>query len=88
MRALSTDRSHLSASSAECISLEEKHGSFNHAALPVVLTRGYGTRVWDIEGREYLDFLSAHGAVSHGALPPSTGNRISFTGRHIKSNIA
>jgi ornithine--oxo-acid transaminase len=58
------------STAAECIALEEKYGAFNYAPLPVVLQRGEGTKVWDTEGKEYFDFLSAYSAVNQGHCHP------------------
>eukprot|EP00980_Cylindrotheca_fusiformis_P007213 scaffold1525_cov142-Cylindrotheca_fusiformis.AAC.13 len=55
---------------AECIALEEKYGAFNYAPLPVVLQKGKNTKVWDTEGKEYFDFLSAYSAVNQGHCHP------------------
>ena len=60
----------LSAASKRCIALEEKHGAHNYKPLPVVLTKGLGTKVWDIDGNEYFDFLSAYSAVNQGHCHP------------------
>ena len=49
-------------SSKECIDLERRYGCNNYAPLPVVLAKGKGTRVWDAEGKEYLDFMAAIGS--------------------------
>ena len=48
------------------IELEYKYGAHNYKPMPVVLTRGLGAHVWDVEGKQYLDFLSAYSAVSQG----------------------
>ena len=48
------------------IELEYKYGAHNYKPMPVVLTRGLGVHVWDVEGKQYLDFLSAYSAVSQG----------------------
>lgn len=48
------------------IELEEKHGAHNYHPLPVVLEKGRGAKVWDMEGKEYFDFLSAYSAVNQG----------------------
>ncbi|MCT4203297.1 ornithine--oxo-acid transaminase [Elizabethkingia anophelis] len=48
------------------IELEEKHGAHNYHPLPVVLDRGEGVFVWDVEGKKYYDFLSAYSAVNQG----------------------
>ncbi|CAJ1946350.1 unnamed protein product [Cylindrotheca closterium] len=58
------------STAAECIALEEKYGAFNYAPLPVVLQKGEGTKVWDTEGKEYFDFLSAYSAVNQGHCHP------------------
>ncbi len=58
------------AHTLDFIKLEEKTGAQNYAPLPVVLTRGEKCRVWDVEGREYLDFMSAYSAVSLGHAHP------------------
>jgi ornithine--oxo-acid transaminase len=55
---------HLGASDA--MELEARHGAHNYRPLPVVLTRGEGVFLWDVEGRRYYDFLSAYSAVNQG----------------------
>lgn len=57
-------------SSREAIALEDKHGAHNYHPLPVVLERGEGVYVWDVEGRKYYDFLSAYSAVNQGHCHP------------------
>ena len=52
------------------IELEEKHGAHNYHPLPVVLDRGEGVFVWDVEGKKYYDFLSAYSAVNQGHSHP------------------
>jgi ornithine--oxo-acid transaminase len=52
------------------IALEKKYGANNYKPLDVVLTRGEGIWVWDVEGRKYLDFLSAYSAVNQGHAHP------------------
>jgi ornithine--oxo-acid transaminase len=54
----------------DCIALEEKYGANNYYPLDVVITRGEGTWVWDVEGKKYLDFLSAYSAVNQGHCNP------------------
>lgn len=56
--------------SEELIALEEKHGAHNYYPLPVVLAKGEGVFVWDVEGRKYFDFLSAYSAVNQGHCHP------------------
>jgi ornithine--oxo-acid transaminase len=61
---------HSIISSEEAIALEDLFGTHNYHPLPVVLKKGKGSRVWDVEGREYLDFLSAYSAVNQGHAHP------------------
>ena len=56
--------------SQEAIELENKHGAHNYHPLPVVLSRGEGVHVWDVEGKKYYDFLSAYSAVNQGHCHP------------------
>lgn len=57
-------------SSREAIALEERYGAHNYHPLPVVLTKGEGVFVWDVEGKRYFDFLSAYSAVNQGHCHP------------------
>ena len=57
-------------SSADAIALEQKHGAHNYHPLPVVLSRGEGVYLWDVEGKKYYDFLSAYSAVNQGHCHP------------------
>ncbi len=52
------------------IELEEKHGAHNYHPLPVVLDKGEGVFIWDVEGKKYYDFLSAYSAVNQGHSHP------------------
>jgi ornithine--oxo-acid transaminase len=52
------------------IELENKYGAHNYHPLPVVLARGEGVYVWDVEGKKYYDFLSAYSAVNQGHCHP------------------
>ncbi len=54
----------------DVIALEDRHGAHNYHPLPVVLTRGEGVYVWDVEGKKYYDFLSAYSAVNQGHCHP------------------
>ncbi|TXN36254.1 ornithine--oxo-acid transaminase [Flagellimonas hymeniacidonis] len=56
--------------SQQAIDLENKHGAHNYHPLPVVLSRGEGVFVWDVEGKKYYDFLSAYSAVNQGHCHP------------------
>ena len=56
--------------SQKAIDLENKYGAHNYHPLPVVLSRGEGVYVWDVEGKKYYDFLSAYSAVNQGHCHP------------------
>ena len=56
--------------SQKAIALEERYGAHNYHPLPVVLDRGLGVFVWDVEGKRYYDFLSAYSAVNQGHCHP------------------
>ena len=56
--------------SEEAIRLENQHGAHNYHPLPVVLAKGEGVYVWDVEGKKYYDFLSAYSAVNQGHCHP------------------
>ena len=60
--------------SQEAIDLESKYGAHNYHPLPVVLSRGEGVCVWDVEGKKYYDFLSAYSAVNQGHCHPKIVN--------------
>ena len=63
--------SHRSLPSEKIMAMEDAYSAHNYHPLPVVLDRGAGARVWDPEGREYIDFLSAYSAVNHGHCHPA-----------------
>lgn len=56
--------------SQQAIALEDKYGAHNYHPLPVVLSKGEGVYVWDVEGKKYFDFLSAYSAVNQGHCHP------------------
>lgn len=56
--------------SKKAIELENKYGAHNYHPLPVVLSKGEGAFVWDVEGKKYFDFLSAYSAVNQGHCHP------------------
>ncbi|WP_046757636.1 ornithine--oxo-acid transaminase [Kordia jejudonensis] len=60
--------------SQQAIELEDKYGAHNYHPLPVVLSRGEGVYVWDVEGKKYYDFLSAYSAVNQGHCHPKIVN--------------
>lgn len=57
-------------SSQDLMQLEDQYGAHNYHPLPVVLARGEGVHVWDVEGNKYYDFLSAYSAVNQGHCHP------------------
>ncbi|MDD2797451.1 MAG: ornithine--oxo-acid transaminase [Bacteroidales bacterium] len=57
-------------SATELMELENKYGAHNYHPLPVVLEKGEGVYVWDVEGKKYFDFLSAYSAVNQGHCHP------------------
>lgn len=66
----------ISAKQQEFISMEEKYGAHNYHPLPVVLTKGKGIYVWDVDGKRYFDFLSAYSAVNQGHCHPKIVNAL------------
>ena len=74
-------------SSAKAIELEDKYGAHNYHPLPVVLSRGDGVYVWDVEGKRYYDFLSAYSAVNQGHCHPTIINALKRASRHFNINI-
>ncbi len=56
--------------SPDLIQLEDRYGAHNYHPLPVVLNKGRGVHVWDVEGKRYYDFLSAYSAVNQGHCHP------------------
>ncbi|WP_156027174.1 ornithine--oxo-acid transaminase [Sporocytophaga myxococcoides] len=64
------------SATAQAIELEEKYGAHNYHPLPVVLSKGEGVFVWDVEGKRYYDFLSAYSAVNQGHCHPKIINAL------------
>ena len=60
----------MTPTSQSSMQLEERYGAHNYHPLPVVLEKGEGVYVWDVEGRQYYDFLSAYSAVNQGHCHP------------------
>jgi len=60
----------LDLDSSSCMELEEKHGAFNYQPLPVVISKGKNTMLYDEDGKKYFDFLSAYSAVNQGHCHP------------------
>ncbi|MBK6936027.1 MAG: ornithine--oxo-acid transaminase [Chitinophagaceae bacterium] len=64
------DIKNLSEKTQHYIDLENKYGAHNYHPIPVVLTKGEGIFVWDVDGKKYYDFLSGYSAVNHGHCHP------------------
>ena len=62
--------------SKDYIAKEDKFGAHNYHPLPVVLAKGEGVFVWDVEGKKYYDFLAAYSAVNQGHCHPRIINRL------------
>jgi len=60
----------LQSRSSQCIEREEKYNAHNYHPLPVVLDKGKGVYVWDVEGKKYFDFLSGYSAINQGHCHP------------------
>ena len=71
---MKTAEKHLT--STELMGLEDHYGAHNYHPLPVVLSRGEGVYVWDVEGKRYYDFLSAYSAVNQGHCHPKIVNAL------------
>jgi ornithine--oxo-acid transaminase len=65
-----TDLMHASAATQQFIEQEEKYGAHNYHPLPVVLKKGKGVHVWDVDDKQYFDFLSGYSAVNQGHCHP------------------
>jgi ornithine--oxo-acid transaminase len=61
---------------ADFINTEEKYGAHNYHPLPVVLTKGKGIFLWDVDGKKYYDFLSGYSAVNQGHCHPEILNAL------------
>jgi ornithine--oxo-acid transaminase len=75
------------------LQLEEKYGAHNYHPLPVVLTKGQGVFVWDVEGKRYYDFLSGYSALNQGHCHPriiaaliEQANNLTLTSRAFHSD--
>ncbi|MBX2958314.1 MAG: ornithine--oxo-acid transaminase [Flavobacteriales bacterium] len=80
--------------SQQLIDLENKYGAHNYHPLPVVLAKGEGVYVWDVEGKKYYDFLSAYSAVNQGHSHPKIikalvdqASTLALTSRAFYNNV-
>ena len=81
-------------SSQDAITLENQYGAHNYHPLPVVLSRGEGIFLWDVEGKKYYDFLSAYSAVNQGHCHPrilqaliEQAKKLTLTSRAFHNNV-
>lgn len=63
-------------SSQDLMHLEDRYGAHNYHPIPVVLSKGQGVHLWDVEGKQYYDFLSAYSAVNQGHCHPRIINAL------------
>ena len=77
----------------ELISLEDRFGAKNYNPLDVILSRGEGVWVWDVEGKKYMDCLSAYSAVNQGHCHPiihqvlvEQSKKMTLTSRAFRNN--
>jgi len=80
--------------SQDYINKEDKFGAHNYHPLPVVLERAEGVHVWDVEGKQYYDFLSAYSAVNQGHCHPKIvnammeqANKLTLTSRAFYNSV-
>jgi len=80
--------------SKQAIDLENKYGAHNYHPLPVVLTKGEGVYLWDVEGKRYFDFLSSYSAVNQGHCHPrivqslkDQAEKLTLTSRAFFNNV-
>lgn len=76
------------------LELEERYGAHNYHPIPVVLERGEGVYVWDIDGKRYYDFLSGYSALNHGHCHPKIvqsfieqSQKLTLTSRAFHNNV-
>lgn len=84
----------LTANTQYYLDLEEKHGAHNYHPLPVVLNKGEGSFVWDVDGKRYYDFLSGYSAVNQGHCHPKIiqsfieqAQQLTLTSRAFHNNL-
>ena len=84
----------ISDTALQYIELEERYGAHNYHPLPVVLSKGQGVHVWDVDGKRYYDFLSGYSAVNQGHCHPAIikaltdqAQQLTLTSRAFHSNL-
>lgn len=88
------ENANLSPITASYLQLEEKFGAHNYHPIPVVLEKGEGIYLWDVEGKKYLDFLSGYSAVNQGHCHPKIiqaltqqAQKLTLTSRAFHNNL-
>lgn len=91
---LSTQTAFMKNTFESYIQLEEKYGAHNYHPLPVVLEKGEGVYLWDVDGKRYFDFLSAYSAVNQGHCHPrlvsainEQASKLTLTSRAFYNNL-
>ncbi len=81
-------------SGSDLIAMEDKYGAHNYHPIPVVIAKGQGVFVWDVEGKKYFDFLSAYSAVNQGHCHPrivqairDQANMLTLTSRAFYNDV-
>jgi ornithine--oxo-acid transaminase len=84
----------LSSMTAHYLELEDRYGAHNYHPIPVVLNRGKGVHVWDVDGKQYYDFLSGYSAVNQGHCHPlivqsliEQAQKLTLTSRAFHSDL-
>ena len=84
----------ISSNAAKYLALEEKYGAHNYHPLPVVLERGEGVYLYDVDGKKYFDFLSGYSAVNQGHCHPAIiealqkqASKLTLTSRSFHNNL-
>jgi ornithine--oxo-acid transaminase len=84
----------MTSTTAHYLELEEQYGAHNYHPLPVVLNRGKGVHVWDVDGKQYYDFLSGYSAVNQGHCHPAIvaafieqAQKLTLTSRAFHSDL-
>ncbi len=84
----------VSPNTAKYLSLEDQYGAHNYHPIPVVLNKGEGVYLWDVDGKKYIDFLSGYSAVNQGHCHPTIINslieqaqKLTLTSRAFHNNL-
>jgi ornithine--oxo-acid transaminase len=84
----------ISSNTANYLALEHQYGAHNYHPLPVVLNKGEGVYLWDVDGKKYIDFLSGYSAVNQGHCHPKIINslieqaqKLTLTSRAFHNNL-